>query len=81
MTARERLYLSQFTPEERKEIRDAERRVMAEVRSCQRKVMKERERIKKSMTHDEWLAYEHEKDERYRKEYGINLVSRRTDLT
>jgi hypothetical protein len=80
MTEGERLYLSQFTPEERKEIRAAERRVIAEVRSCQRRVMKKREAIRKSMTEAEWRTYEDEQAERYRKEYGINLVKRRTDL-
>jgi Trm5-related predicted tRNA methylase len=81
MTQEDKLYLSQLTPEERKEIRAAERRVMAEVRSCQRAVMKEEKAIRKNMTDAEWFAYKHEEFVQYCKEHGLKLVSRRSDIT
>jgi predicted Fe-S protein YdhL (DUF1289 family) len=71
MTEREKLYWSQLTPEERKEVRATERRLIAEVRSWQRAAMKEREAIRKSMPEAEWRAYEHEKLVRFCEEHGM----------
>jgi hypothetical protein len=67
MTEREKLYWSQLTPEERKEVRATERKAIAEVRSWQRKAMAKRD----SMTRAEWIAYLNEKGEKFCKEHGM----------